>query len=51
LKGVERDLKALQDKIVAFSSGSFDSRIEIHMTVHNRQVIYEGNLTIIESFR
>ena len=38
IKKVERDLK-------------FDSRIEIHTTVYNRQVIYEGNLSLIEAFR
>jgi hypothetical protein len=51
LKSVERDMKVLKDKIVAFSSGSFDSRIEIHTTVYNRQIIYEGNLSLIEAFR
>ena len=51
IKKVERDLKVLQEKIVTFSSGSFDSRIEIHTTVYNRQVIYEGNLSLIEAFR
>ena len=51
LKSVERELKVLHEKIAAFSAGSFDSRIEIHSTIHNRQVIYEGNLSLIEAFR
>ena len=45
------DLKGLKEKIAAFSSGSFDSRIEIHSTIFNRQLIYEGNLSLIEAFR
>jgi len=51
LKGFGGELKSLQEKISVFSSGSIDSRIEIHLTVQNRQAIYEGNLTLIEAFR
>ena len=39
-----------QDKLAEFCSGSFDSRIEIHLTIKAKQKAYRGNISIVESF-
>jgi hypothetical protein len=46
-----RGLNTFNDKVAQFSSRTFDSRIEIHLTLQNKLSIYEGNFSLIETFR
>ena len=44
-------LNSIKEEISRFCKRSFDSRIEIHMTLQTKLSILEGNFSLIEDFR
>ena len=45
------DLDGMKEKVAEFSKRSFDTRIEIHLSLQTKLAVFEANFSLVEDFR